>query len=104
MCLCNSLVVMLVCVSHCIVTLCTHIHTTQSLPFQSIVHQLTTFDVQLTVDNGLIVFAVGQLRVSLPHHFSSEWCTNILCSEDHTCMFVHILLHIFACVQTSRLC
>ena len=47
-----------------LVPILSHPHT-QSLPFQSIQHVLTTFDAQVTVDGGLIVFAIGQLRVSV---------------------------------------
>lgn len=37
----------------------------QSLSFQQVQHSISTIDVQLTVDGGLIVFVVGQLKVSL---------------------------------------
>ena len=33
-----------------------------SLTFQSVVHDVTTFDVQLTIDGGVLVFVVGQLK------------------------------------------
>ena len=36
----------------------------QSLSFQTIQHQVTTRDVQLTCDGGLLVFVVGQLKAS----------------------------------------
>ena len=36
----------------------------QGLSFQTIQHAVTTTDVQLTVDGGLLVFVVGQLKVS----------------------------------------
>ena len=37
----------------------------QSLQFQSIVHEVTTIDCQLTVDHGLLVVVLGRLKVSL---------------------------------------
>jgi len=43
-----------------------------SLPFQSVTHMVTTVDAQPTVDNGLIVFVIGQLKTDNdpPHSFS----------------------------------
>ena len=37
---------------------------TQSLSFQTIQHAITTTDTQMTVDGGLLVFVVGQLKVN----------------------------------------
>ena len=37
----------------------------QSLPFQTIQHAVTTMDSQMTVDGGLLVFILGQLKVSV---------------------------------------
>ncbi len=36
----------------------------QELPFQMIQHSITLVDAQVTVDGGLIVMVVGQLKVS----------------------------------------
>lgn len=35
----------------------------QSLKFQRVAHEVTTYDVQITVDGGVLVFVVGQLKV-----------------------------------------
>ncbi|CAI8028335.1 Nuclear transport factor 2 [Geodia barretti] len=44
-----------------------------SLPFQTIVHQVTTHDFHLTVDGGLLVTVVGQLKAdSDPIHGFTE--------------------------------
>eukprot|EP00795_Rhopilema_esculentum_P001083 gene1083-15416_t len=44
----------------------------KGLPFQKVEHSVTTVDVQPTVDNGLIVFVIGQLKTDSdpPHGFS----------------------------------
>eukprot|EP00112_Aurelia_sp_Birch-Aquarium-sp1_P002954 Seg133.2 transcript_id=Seg133.2/GoldUCD/mRNA.D3Y31 product="Nuclear transport factor 2" protein_id=Seg133.2/GoldUCD/D3Y31 len=44
----------------------------KGLPFQTVAHVVTTIDAHLTVDNGLIVFVIGQLKADNdpPHSFS----------------------------------
>ena len=60
----------------------------QSLSFQTIQHVVTTVDAQLTVDGGLIVFVVGQLKVG---------CS--MCGFLSFCMIIIIPLSYFLTVD-----
>eukprot|EP01099_Mayorella_cantabrigiensis_P006614 TRINITY_DN556_c0_g1_i2.p1 TRINITY_DN556_c0_g1~~TRINITY_DN556_c0_g1_i2.p1 ORF type:complete len:120 (+),score=25.30 TRINITY_DN556_c0_g1_i2:148-507(+) len=52
-----------------------------SLPFQTVVHAITTFDVQPSPGNGLLVFVCGDLKVDNEHPMKFSQIFNLVPTE-----------------------